>query len=78
MNMSPGSLEGIDDGNAGVVAGSQSPLSNSLSGQPTPRGTPHHSCDVTYLANQLTALRLQVDISDACRTCMVQTHAALM
>ncbi len=79
MNMSPDSLEGIDDGNAGVVAWSQSPLSNSLGGKPTPWGAPYHSCDVTVLAQQLTLPMLQVDNDDdACRTCMVQTYAARM
>lgn len=50
MYMSPNSLEGIDNGSAGVVARSQSPLSNILGGQPTPGGAPYHSCDVTVLA----------------------------
>jgi hypothetical protein len=50
MNMSPSGLEGIDDGNTGVVAWSQGPLSNSLGGKPTPWGAPYRSCDVTVLA----------------------------
>lgn len=78
MNMFPSSLEGIDNGNAGGVAWSQGPLSNSLGGKPTPWGAPYHCCDVTVLAQQLTLPMLQVDDNVACRTCMVQKHAAHM
>lgn len=44
VHMPSNSLEGIDDGDPGVVAWSKCPLSNGLGREPDPRSAPNQSC----------------------------------